>query len=180
MPHDEPSINAMEVPKYIELKPHEEVLEVVHASVLPKLWVFALTTIWTVLPFFFLFPLWRQGMWGVVVFLIWLVSGLILLWRLSLIWTRTVFLITDMRVIDYDQRGFFHRVVTEARFEQMDEVSVHVKGMGATLFRYGTLQIKLHGSAADIEVDHVKKPEHLSSLVNDLRGQARQTSHAVT
>lgn len=170
----------MEAPKYIELKAREEVLELVQASLLPKLWAFVLSMLWTVLPFFFLFPLWRQGTWGVIVFFVWLVSGIIILSRLYLMWARTVFLVTDMRVVDYDQRGFFHRVVTEARFEQIDEVSVQVKGIIATLFRYGTLRLKLHGAAADIEVERVKRPEHLADLINDLRSQSRQTSHAVT
>ncbi len=163
---------SMQIPRYIELKPREEVLEVVHASLLPKLWTFTLATIWTVLPFFLLFPLWRQGTWGVVLFFVWVVSGLVILLRLYLMWERTVFLVTDMRVVDYDQRGFFYRVVTQARFDQMDEVSVQVKGIIATLFRFGTLRLKLQGAAADIEVERVQHPEHLADLINDLRTQS--------
>lgn len=170
----------MEAPKYIELKAHEQVLDLVRASLLPKLWMFALTTIWTVLPFFFLFPLWRYGTWGIIAFFVWLASGLFILSRLYLMWARTVFLVTDMRVIDHDQRGFFYRIVTEARFEQIDEVSVQVKGIMATLFGYGTLRLKLHGAAADIEIERVKHPEHLADLMNDLRSQSHQTSHAVS
>ncbi|MBI4435355.1 PH domain-containing protein [Candidatus Uhrbacteria bacterium] len=170
----------MDVPKYIELKAREEVLEVVRASVLPTLWMFVLTTIWTVLPFFFLFPLWRQGTWGVFVFVVWLASGLLLLLRRFLLWDRTVFLVTDARVIDHDQRGFFHRVVTEARFEDVEEVSVRVKGIVATLFGYGSLTLHLHGSAADIQIDRVKHPQHLADLINDLRVRARQSTHAVS
>ena len=162
----------MDAPNSIELKAHEQVLEVVHASLLPKFWAFVLATIWTVLPFFFLFPLWRQGSWGVVLFFVWVVSGLVVLLRLYLMWERTVFLVTDMRVVDYEQRGFFHRIVTEARFEQIDEVSVQVKGIIATLFRFGTLRLKLHGAAADIEVERVQRPEHLADLINDLRTQS--------
>lgn len=169
----------MDAPNYIELKVHEQVLEVVHASLLPKLWMFAFATIWTVLPFFFLFPLWRQGSWGIVVFFVWVVWGLIVVSRLYLMWVRTVFLVTDMRVIDYDQQGFFNRVITQARFEQMDEVSVQVKGIVATLFHYGTLRLKLHGAAADIEVERVRHPEHLADLINDLRSQTHGVPHAV-
>ncbi len=170
----------MDAPKYIELKAREQVLEVVQAALLPNLWKFVLCTLWTVLPFFFLFPLWRQGTWGVVVFAMWLVCGILLLWRLCVKWSRTVFLVTDLRVIDHDQRGFFHRVVTEARFEDIDEVSVSVKGIVATLCRYGLLTLHLHGSAADIQIDQVKHPEHLADVINDLRSQAREASHAIS
>jgi hypothetical protein len=159
----------MEAPKCIALKPNEEILELVQASRIPTCWLYVLSGLWTVLPFFFLFPLWRQGGWGVITFFVWLISGLLLLGRLYLMWVRTIFLVTDMRVIDHDQRGFFHRVVTQARFDQIDEVSVQVKGIIATLFRYGTLRLKLHGEAADIEVKYVKRPEHFADLINDLR-----------
>lgn len=159
----------MEAPRYIELKPKEEVLEVVRGSLFPKFWLFTLLTLLSVLPFFFLFPLWRQGTWGIVVFFIWLVCALVFLWRVYLQWSRTVLLVTDMRVVDHDQRGFFHRVVTEARFEQIDEVSVRVKGLFPTLLRYGTLRLKLHGEAADIDAENVKRPDHLADILNDLR-----------
>ena len=170
----------MEAPKYIELRPREEVLELAQASVLPKLWAFALAVIWSVLPFFFLFPLWRQGGWGVMAFFVWLASGLFLLGRLYFKWARTVFLVTDRRVVDHDQRGLFHTVVTQAQYEQIDEVSVHVKGVMATLLKYGTLTLKLHGAAADIEVEHIRRPEHLADLLNDLRSQTHEFPYAHT
>lgn len=161
----------MDAPKYIELKPREEVLEVIHASVAPRLPAFALLVFLSVLPFFFLFPLWRQGAWGVAVFLVWLVVGLTLLARAYVRYSRTVFLITDSRVVDHDQRGLFHRVVTQARYEEIDEASVKIKGIAPTLLRYGTLTLKLHGSSADIQVDAVPRPAHLADLINDLRSQ---------
>lgn len=170
----------MDIPNSIELKAHEQVLEVVRASLAPQCLTFAFAMIWTVLPFFFLFPLWRQGSWGALVFFVWLSSGAFMLCRLYLKWARTVFVVTDMRVVDCDQRGFFYRIVTEARFEQIDEVSVQVKGMNATLFHYGTLQLKLHGEAADIEISCVNHPEHIANLINDLRSHSRQPFHAVT
>jgi hypothetical protein len=169
----------MDIPNYIELKPREEILATVHASLLPKLWLYILLSVWTVLPFFFLFPLWRLGAWGIGVFFLWLFSGALWLGRTYFMWSRTLFLITDLRVIDYDQRGFFHHVVTQARYDAIDEVSVQVKGVASTLFRYGTLRLQLQGSAADIVVEPVYQPAHLSDLINDLRTQDR-TPHANT
>ena len=113
-------------------------------------------------------------------FLLWLVSGLILIFRAWQMWAQTVFLITDRRVIDVEQKGFFHRVVTEARYDQLDEVSYRVKGIFPTLFHYGTIKLQLSGSAADILVMHVKRPDRLTNLLNDLRSETRSPSHAVT
>ena len=165
----------MKAPKFIQLKAQEEVLEVVNASIIPRLSHVILLVIWTLLPFFFLFALWQQGWVGLSVFVIWLFSGVLLLVRAYLMWSRTVFVVTDMRVIDCDQKGFFYRVVTQTRFDQIDEVSYQIKGIFSTLFRYGTLSLQLQGSSADIQVEHVKHPNRIADLVNDLRIHASES-----
>lgn len=161
----------METPKFIELKAHEEVLEVVNASLIPRLPRIIFLVIWILLPVFFLFPLWREGTIGLMIFFVWLFSGILLLIRAYVMWAWTVFVVTDMRVIDYDQKGFFYRIVTQTRFDQIDEVSYHIKGIFSTLFRYGTLQLQLEGTSADIQVDHVKYPNRIADLINDLRSE---------
>lgn len=170
----------MEIPKFIELKGNEEALEIVNASLVPRVWKFILLVLWALLPFFFLFPLWREGMIGIIVFVFWLASGLLLLFRAYVCWARTVLVITECRVIDHDQRGFFNRVVTEARFDQMDEVSFQVKGIMPTIFRYGILKIQLRGSSADLRIDDAKRPDRLANLINDLRVSTRPSIDANT
>lgn len=169
----------MDAPKFIQLKPREEVLEVVHASLVPRAHRFFLLLVWLLLPFFFLFPLWRYGTVGIVTFAIWVLSGVILLYRAYAKWGNTVFIVTDRRVIDCEQKGLFHRVVTEARYDQIDEVSYHIKGFLPTIFRFGSIHLQLHGSAADIYIDQVTRPQRVTDLINDLRSEDRET-HAST
>lgn len=161
----------MQAPKFLELKAREEVLEIIHGTLVPRFLRFFLCTIWLVLPFFFLFPLWKQGTLGIVIFFLWFFSGFFLLLRQYLLWSRTIFVITDGRVVDHEQKGLFHRVVTEARFDQIDEVSYQVKGIIPTLFRYGTVSLALHGASADIVVTHVVNPSHVTDLLNDIRSR---------
>jgi hypothetical protein len=161
----------MTTPKFIELKAHEEVLEVIRASLVTRVLKFFLLVVWLALPFFFLFPLWREGRWGIIVFLVWVLFGAILILRAYLIWFRTAFIITDQRVVDHDQQGFFHRVVTEARYDQIEEVSYSISGPWATIFRYGTLSLQLKGSSADIVIDRVNRPSRFANLINDLRNE---------
>jgi hypothetical protein len=170
----------MDAPSYIELKLNEEVVQVIHASIVPHFGKFVFLTLFAVSPFFFLFVLWRQGSWGIGVFVVWLLVSLVLLGRAYMRWARTVFLVTDMRVVDHEQKGFFHRVLTQANYDQIDEVSVQIKGIAPTVFRYGTLSLKLTGASADIEVSHVGRPDRLANLLNDLRANAREQQHANT
>lgn len=166
-------IIVMEAPKFLELKAREEVLDIVHGALTPRLPKFFLLVVLLVLPFFFLFPLWRQGTVGMIIFFVWLTCGFLLLLRQYLMWSRTVFVITDGRVVDQEQKGFFFRVVTEARYDQIDEVSYHVKGLLPTLCGWGTVRLELHGASADIVVPHVSHPARITDVLNDLRS----TSH---
>ncbi len=156
-----------------ELKPHEEILLTVHQTLMPNAWRFALYVLWLVIPFFFLFPLFREGLGGVLVFFGLVISGGVMLYRRSVRWSQTVLVLTDKRIIDIDQRGFFDRVVTEVAYTQIDEASYRVKGFWATIFRYGTIRLDLNGSAADILFDFVPRPAKVHNLINDLRAEYR-------
>lgn len=159
----------MKAEQIIQLKPEEEVLEVVHEVMLPNAPRILLFVVILALPFFLLFPLWREGLWGVIVFFLLLCVGALLLYRAYLKWARTVFIISDRRVVDHEQIGLFSRIVSEARFHQIDEVTYHVKGVLPTIFRYGVVRLQLHGNAADIEFKHVRRPARIADLINDLR-----------
>lgn len=159
----------------VELKPREEVLSIVHQSLIPNVGKFLVFGLWFLLPFFFLFPLFREGIWGIIVFFGLLFSGFFFLLRHYLRWSGTVLIVTDKRVIDIDRRGFFDRVVTEASFSQIDEVSYRVKGFWATVFRYGSLRLDLAGSAADIQFEQMIRPARVHDLLNDLREDHRHS-----
>ncbi len=159
----------MKIEKLFELKPREEIVKIVNESFVPHLPKFSFILLWLVAPFFFLFPLFRMGTIGVVLFFLLFGSGLFVAYRIFFCWTRTVFIITDRRIIDVEQGGFFDRVVTEAPFHKIDEASYRVKGFFPTMFRYGVVRLHLRGSAADIQFKHVLKPDQVHNLINDLR-----------
>lgn len=156
-----------------ELKPHEEILATVRQSLIPIFWKFLLFAFWLLIPFFFLFPLFREGVVGVIVFFGLVISGFALFLRQYLRWVGTTLIVTDKRVVDIDQRGFFDRIVTEASYSQIDEASYRVKGFWATVFRYGSIRLDLSGSAADIKFERVNRPARVHNLINDLREDHR-------
>lgn len=161
----------MRIPKFVQLRAREEVERVVRGRLMPLWWKLLLMIGWVAVPFLFLFPLWRSGDWGIVTFVVLLTSGLIALCRFYVRWSRTVLVITDRRVIDHDQQGFFSRVVTEARYNQIDEVSYEIRGVIPTIFRYGTLTLQLHGSSADIEFVHAGRPDRVADLIHELQDE---------
>jgi len=159
----------MKLKDFIVPKPNEEVLMIVRQSLIPKSARLCLYAILFLIPFFFLYPLFRMGTMGVVLFFFFIALGTFLFWQTFRKWSHTLFVITDHRVIDIDQRGIFDRVVTESSFHQIDEVSYRTHGIMSTLFRYGTVTIALHGASVDLVFQHIRNPARVQNLLNDLR-----------
>ncbi len=161
----------MQPDRLIKLKPREEILEVVHESALPQIPKFTFFIILLSLPFFLMFPLFREGTIGVIIFFVLLVVAVFLIWRAFYVWSRTFLLVTDRRIVDFNQEGLYARTITEARHYQVDDVAYRIKGFWKTIFRLGELEIKLQGNAADIEFYYVKRPARIADLLHDLRDE---------
>lgn len=120
------------------------------------------------LPFFFLFPLFRWGYWGVALFGAPLLLGVVYAFRVLITWYYNAFIITNCRVIDIDQRGFFERIVSEALYEKIQDVSYRRKGIWQTIFRYGDVMIQVAGGDIGLEIKKVRAPEKTQQLISDL------------
>ncbi|TAK03818.1 hypothetical protein EPO34_01505 [Patescibacteria group bacterium] len=164
----------MNLQRVIQLKPEEEILLAVREVVLPRVPAFFMLGLWFLLPFFLLFPLFRLGWLGVLGFFAILVPAVVFIWRAYRKWSDTMLVITDRRVIDIERRGLFDTEVCEASFADVDEVTFRIKGLMPTLCRYGDVEVKISGAAADIEFCRVKHPAKVHDLIADLRRSARE------
>lgn len=127
-------------------------------------------------PFFFLFPLLRLGSWGVLLILLLMAVGLFLCLRLVVLYSLNALILTTKRLIDVDQRGFFHRVVSESTYEKIQDVSFSLKGIGQTLFRYGTVHIQTAGSQVNLEIHNVRHPERVQELITRIQTEMRESN----
>jgi len=156
----------------IQLRPHEQVLQTVREDFIPAMpWWFFLF-VWVAVPFFFLFPLISQGTLGIIFLTIMVSTGILMLARSRYAWQRTALIVTDERVVDISQHGFFDREIAEVNHSDIDEVTYRVKGIFSTAFRYGTVYIRTAGERADIGFRRAHRPIDLSHLLNDLRKDA--------
>ncbi|MFA6909404.1 MAG: PH domain-containing protein [Patescibacteria group bacterium] len=127
--------------------------------------------------FFFLVPLFRKGTIGVVGFFVLLLFGILLAVRTAIVYAFNAFLITDKRIIDIDQRGFFDRTVSECAYTNVQDVSIRMKGMAATLFRYGSILIQTAGTTTNLELSGVHHPERIQEVVSRLIEESQQTGN---
>jgi uncharacterized membrane protein YdbT with pleckstrin-like domain len=124
-------------------------------------------------PFFFMLPLFDLGGYGLVLFVLFLVAGTFWGVRTIFRWFWTVLVVTNQRIVDIDQKGLFDRVVSEASFDKIQDVSYARRGVWATLFNYGTLVIQTAGSTAHLEQYYVRRPQDVQhQIVKAMSGHA--------
>jgi len=160
--------------KKLNIKEDETVIRVLRRYPLSYLGSIIVAFILIGGPFFFLYLLIQWGKWGMIVFGGILLVGLLYLIRKLVVWRLNVLVITNQRVIDVDQRGFFSRLVSEVKLEQIQDVAYQIKGISQTLFHYGTLIIQPANLSVHFEANSIKNPGKIKDIINDLRELAQQ------
>lgn len=93
----------------------------------------------------------------------------LLLWVVFFIeWTDyylDLWVITDRRIIDVEQKGFFHREVTSFKFEQIQDITVETRGLIETFLKFGTLHIQTAGHNREIVIRDAHQPEDARTLI---------------
>ena len=88
--------------------------------------------------------------------------------RLLVLWYWNAFVITNQRIMDIDQQGFFERMVSVAPLERIQDVSYAIRGFWGTVFRFGMLGIQTAGTATNLELQHVYDPKEVHHLITEL------------
>jgi membrane protein YdbS with pleckstrin-like domain len=158
----------MSIDSAFHLKDREKVVRIVRRTPLVTLPALIVAFAFIGMPFFFMIPLLSHKGWGASVFAASFVIGLVLAWRAYVIWHWNAFVITDLRVIDVDQRGFFERVVSDAPYEKIQDVSYAVRGIWGTIFDFGTIVIQTAGATVNLELPHVRRPRDVHHLITGL------------
>lgn len=150
------------------LKEGEETVKIIRQY--PWCYTFSifLTMVLLALPFFLLFLLFRQGWWGVLIFCLLLLIGLFYGLRQLFIWYFDGFLITNQRIMDFDQKGFFDRQVSETTYEKIQDISFRQKGFWQTILNYGTVVVQTASSEVKLELENVFEPQKVQSLLTEL------------
>jgi uncharacterized membrane protein YdbT with pleckstrin-like domain len=94
----------------------------------------------------------------------------LLIWiRFFATWTDyylDVWIATDKRIIDIEQKGFFNREVSQCRYEQVQDVTVDVRGFIATILDFGDIHVQTAGEKREIIIRGVAHPNHLRDFIS--------------
>lgn len=108
---------------------------------------------------------------GRLALLVWWLASLMLL----LIWLQfmvgftdyflDVWVVTDHRILDIEQLGFFNREFSEFRLERVQDVTVDVAGILPTLLHYGDVHIQTAGEERDFIFRQVPYPHKIKDQI---------------
>ena len=96
---------------------------------------------------------------------IWLVVTLVYVSYEWLVWYLDLYILTDKRVIDIEQRTLFSRSISETTLDKIQDVTYEIHGFLATFFNYGNIKIETAGKETVISLDQIKDPEHIQKTI---------------
>ena len=150
----------------VRFKAGEKIKRVVRRSIGSWFWPAVLAALLIVSSFFFIYPLFLQGVWGAVGFCALLLAGLVLAWRTYRKHYFTALIITDRRLIDVDQRGFFGCEISEALYAKISEVYSRSGGLWGALFGWGDVYVGLSsGDNIKLKFPQIRSAGKLASEI---------------
>lgn len=89
-------------------------------------------------------------------------------------WYSDIFVLTNYRVVDVQQEGFFSRKFSEAALASIQDVSHEVSGIFHTMLNFGDVLVQTAGTEAKIKMRDIADPQSQAVLI--LKEQQKRTA----
>jgi hypothetical protein len=80
-----------------------------------------------------------------------------------------VWIITDERIVNIEQKGLFSRAVSELEFSKIQDVSTDVKGVIPTVLNFGEVYVQTAGTAGKFVFHKIPDPYHIKAIIMNLQ-----------
>ncbi len=94
-----------------------------------------------------------------------LVLGLVLFAYQFMMWYFTVYIVSDQRIRQVTQRGFFGKDVVELRLSKIQNISYTIPGFTGEIFQFGT--IVMQTLVGDLVINKVEHPDKIYNKLQD-------------
>ncbi|MBI2263407.1 PH domain-containing protein [Candidatus Berkelbacteria bacterium] len=106
----------------------------------------------------FLFLIFKASLFPSIALAIFVLVGGMYLFTTWFLWRNYLYIVTSQRIVVVRQKSFFHRQVTEAPLDKIQDVTFEVKNFFQNIFDYGMVKIRTAGTAEVIQLDNVRNP----------------------
>ena len=94
-----------------------------------------------------------------------LLIGLILFFYHFIMWYFTIYIVTDQRLRQITQKGFFGKDVVELRLSKIQNISYNVPGFSGEVFGFGTIVIQTF--VGDLIIHKAEHPDKIYNKLQD-------------
>ncbi len=109
--------------------------------------------------------IWQDNLGLLWVFLGSFLVGLLLFTYHFLMWFYTYYIVTNQRIRQITQHGFFGKDVIELRLSKIQNISYTVPGLSGELFRFGTIVVQTF--VGDLVIKNVEHPDRIYNKLQD-------------
>lgn len=94
-----------------------------------------------------------------------LLLGLVFFGYHFLMWRYTYYIVTDQRIRQVTQKGFFGTDVVELQLSKIQNISYNIPGFAGEIFGFGTLVIQTY--VGDLVIRNVESPDKTYNMLQD-------------
>lgn len=96
-----------------------------------------------------------------------------------LMWYFTIYIVTDQRIRQITQHGFFGKDIVELRLSKVQNISYNIPGFSGEMFGYGTIVIQTF--VGDLIINKVEHPDTIYNKLQDaVSNAAKQEQYEET
>lgn len=81
-------------------------------------------------------------------------------------WYYSVYIVSNERLVEIKQKGFFNRKVTEFGLDKVQNVNYHIKGFQAVIFQFGDIVAQTY--VGDLVMSTIYKPVQIHQQVVEI------------
>jgi membrane protein YdbS with pleckstrin-like domain len=121
------------------------------------------------IPFFL--AKWFEGPYGFAIMLIYWVIFIVFMAYHLYGYRSSVSILSDQRILNVNQKGFFNRQITEAELTRIQDVSTNIQGVFQTMFNFGNVAIRTASKDTVLTLRNMGDPYDVQqSIVRALKG----------
>lgn len=109
---------------------------------------------------------------GIVLFLFFYACWISVIWMvIFILWTDyylDVWIITNKKLIDIEQKGLFSREISVMNLEKIQDVTSEQVGLVATMLGFGNLTVQTAGKDNEFTIYDVKDPNNFRKQLNNV------------
>lgn len=96
---------------------------------------------------------------------IWYLGFWLAIFYFLTMYTLNTVTITDHRIIDSDQHGFFNREISELHSHRIQDVSVHTNGIIETFLKFGNVTVQTAASEKQFIFHQIPRPDRVKDVI---------------